>query len=472
MLINSVVLRSFSLGALLIAIRLFFVDLPEQYALLPVLPLFCSFFYLLSDQFIGSKKIDVATLLILALTFVRYCVLSALLFYGNFFAETAWSYTQSCFNNAILLMIYEAFAIFLAIVFANEVCLSKPQNYILIQRETVEKGFVFLALFFIVIIFFVYPDTSKLFNSILELNQLEFTQGTRINKADAGAIKRIMLTLFSVVFFILRIVFPVYILKTFSQKFKSSFLFIFVALFFVLLQFIFITATFAESIVCSLTILLCANKINPIAGRKLVRVSPMFVAGIIIVYFYIRYLVSLSSPYKSMYSGNGFGEYLSALLNAYFTGPFNVAGSLMPVVDHFWDVFYSTFVGTIPFNSTIFGTRGVSIQSVYNLFNHSYGQIPSSIGDGYYFLGALFSPVFSFFLTFFSVLLCRKANFTKSYWMYLAYIFSSIVFALGIAMYNEHISLSWFNQGAVPMFLFAFLCEKRIYLKRKYESKG
>ena len=472
MLVNSFVLRIFSLVAMLIAIRLFFVDLPEQYSLLPALPFFCSFLYLLTDQFIGKKKIDVATLLILTLTFVRYCILSALMYYGNFYAETSWSHTQEYFNNAIVLMIYEAFFILLALVSANEICLDKPRDIFLIERDFVEKSLVASLLLFIVAVFAVYPDTSNLFNSILQLNQLEFTQGTRIDKADVGAIKRIVQTLFSVVFFVFRVVFPVYVLNVISRKFKSPSLFICFTLLFVALQFVFITATFAESIVCSLTILLCANKINPDVGRKLVRISPFFVASIVIVYFYVRYLVNLSSPYKSMYSGTNFGEYLCALFNAYFTGPFNVAGSFISIDENFWNVFYSTFVGTIPFNSTIFGTRGVSIQSVYNLFNHSYGQIPSSIGDGFYFFNTFFSPIFSFALTFFSVLLCRKAGFTKSYRMYLAYIFSSIVFALGIAMYNEHISLSWFNQGAVPMFLFAFLCEKRIYLKREYEIKG
>lgn len=462
----------FFLGAMLIAIRLFLVDLPDQYSFLPALPFFCSFLYLLTDQFIGNKKLDVATLLILALTFVRYCILSALLYYGNFYAETSWNYTQECFNNAILLMIYEAFFILFALILANEICLEKPRDVFFIERDSVEKGLIVSALLFIIVVFVVYPDTSNLFNSILQLNQLEFTQGTRIDKADVGAIKRIAQTLFSVVFLVFRVVFPVYVLRECAKKNKSSFIFIFLVLFFITLQFVFITATFAESIVCSLTILLCANRINPNVGKKLVRISPIFVACIIVVYFYVRYLVSLSSPYKSMYNGLGLFECLSVLFNAYFTGPFNVAGSFMPVDDNYWSIFYSTYVGTIPFNTTLLGARGLNVQSIYNMFNHSYGQIPSTIGNGLYFFNSFFSPIFSFLLTFCSVLFCRMAKMTKSYLRYLGFIYSSIILALGIAMYNEHISLIYFNQWFVPISLMAAFCEKKKYLEKVYEIKS
>lgn len=472
MLSNSVILRLFSLGAFLIAVRLFLADLPDQYSFLPILPFFCAIFYLMSDFFVGKKDADVATLLVLSLVFVRCCFLPLLTFYGNFFAETSWNFTQLHFNKAIFLMTYESFAIFFALVLANEVRVDKPRNIVLLERDSVIKPMMVAAFSFIVVVFVLYPETFNLFNSILQLNQLEFTQGTRIDKAEVGSVKRVVLTCFSVIFFVFRVVFPVYVLRECSKKNKSSFVFISLALFFIALQFVFITATFAESIVCSLTILLCANKINPNVGKKLVRISPVFVACVIVAYFYVRYLVSLSNPYKSMYNGVGIFEYLSALFNAYFTGPFNVAGSFMPVDDNYWSVFYSTYVGTIPFNSTLLGARGFNVQSVYNMFNHSYGQIPSTIGNGLYFFNSFFSPVFSFILTFYSVLFCRMAKMTKSYLRYLCFIYSSIIFALGIAMYNEHISLIYFNQWFVPVFLMSVFCEKKMYIEKVYEIKS
>lgn len=472
MLNNGIILRFFAFGALIIALRLFFADLSDEYSFLPILPFFCFFLYLFCDRFIGNKKIDVATLMILCLTFVRYCFLSLILFYGNFFAETSWSFTQDYFNDAVLLMIYESFVIFIALILANEICLDKSKHYVVVERKKITNTIIVSLLLFIILIIIIYPDTLNLFNSIFQLNQLDFTQGTRINKADVGAIKRVLQTLFSVFFLVVRVFFPAYVLKWYSQRHNSSLVFVFLTLFFVAIQFFFITSTFAESIVCSLAILLCANRNNPNAGGKLVRISPVFVASVVFVYFYVRYLVSTSSPYKSMYAGSNIFEHVCALFNAYFTGPFNVAGSFMPVDENYWSIVYSTFVGTIPFNSTLFGARGSSLQPVYNMFNHSYGQIPSTIGDGLYFFNPIFSPVFSFALTFFAILLCRKAESTKSYWMYLAYTFASIVFALGIAMYNEHISLYWFNQCVVPLFLLAFVCEKRIYIKDAYEIKN
>ena len=173
-----------------------------------------------------------------------------------------------------------------------------------------------------------------------------------------------------------------------------------------------------------------------------------------------------------MYQGKTFFEHVCSLVNSYFTGHFNVAGSVMMQNENALDVFKITYLRTIPFNSALLNVTGTPIQTIFNTYNHTFGQISSSVGNGLYFTNALLSPVFSFIMTLLSVIFCKLADLTKSLWVYLAFVFSSVIFSLGIAMYNEQICLFYFNQWFVPVFLMAFICEKRIYLTNTYEIKS
>lgn len=471
MLTNGILLRSCAIISLIIALYLFVVDLPDLYSYLPILPFFCSLYYLLCDRFLGLSKVSVANVLIISLSFVRYSLLSLLMYLGHFFAITSWSATQENFNSAVCLMTYEAFVIFVALIVGNLISFKFSRNYFIIERKTITKIIISLSVLFVLLVLVVYPDTLDIFMSIFQLDQLEFTHGSRIEKADAGSLKRVFQTLFSVIFFLIRVVFPVYMLKIFSEKKMSIIFYIFWTLFFVFLQFIFITSTFAESIICSLLILLCSNKLNSKGGEKLIKMTPFFIIGIFFTFFYVRYLVNLSSPFRSMYQGKSFFEHVCSLVNSYFTGHFNVAGSFMMKNENVFNVFKITYLRTIPFNSTMFNVTGTPIQTIFNTYNHTLGQISSSVGDGLFFTNTLFAPIFSFILTFLSVVFCRLADLTKSLWRYLALIFSSIIFALGIAMYNEQITLFYINQWFVPIFLMSFVCEKRIYTNT-YEIKS
>lgn len=465
MLNNSFIFRFFSVASLFCSGFIFVAELPREYSLLPLLPLVCSLLFFLCGFYLRKSQLDVASVLIAVLMFVRYSFLSLLCLWGDFSAETSWPFTQDHFNDAILLMTYESLAIAVAIILGNIMHVVREKKYVVQENRNISFFIVLGCCLYVVGVILFYPDTMMLFNSFFQMNQLEFTQGSRIEQASVGNVKRIAQTLFSVIFGVTRIIFPVYLIRHVNEKIKSNFLIILMILFAITLQFLFITSTFAESILCSLVIFLAVSKINPNVGRKVIKIAPFFIVAIIVVYFYVRYTVSLSSPYNSMYARSTMSGYLCALFNAYFTGPFNVAGSFMPMDDSFFETFKSTFLSTIPFNTTIFGPRGASIQPIFNAYNHCYGQIPSSIGDGFYFFGFFFSPIYSFLMTFAAVLLSRKASFENTYWYYMAMVYSAIILSLGIAMYNEHISLYWLNQWAAPLFFIAFLSEKKVLIK-------
>ena len=146
-------------------------------------------------------------------------------------------------------------------------------------------------------------------------------------------------------------------------------------------------------------------------------------------------------------------------MNAYFTGADNVAASLRVPRENVFTTFLYELYSGIPFHNTLFGWEGEKFQTIFNDVNRSYGQIPPTIGSGYYFLGEIFAPFFSAMLAFVSIKFSIAANKTKFYFKYMVYTFASIVTALGIAMYDWTIVYSWFTSWILPLIILAYFSE-------------
>ena len=89
----------------------------------------------------------------------------------------------------------------------------------------------------------------------------------------------------------------------------------------------------------------------------------------------------------------------------------------------------------------------------FNSANSTYGQIPTTIGSGYYYFGFLLAPIYSVIFTIMAYKMGVKLNQTSNLISKTRYLFLIITFAMGIIMYNIQITLTIIFSTAVPMYI-------------------
>lgn len=444
-------------------------DLPSYYHLLPVLPFVMFVMSLIASKQIGNMKSNIPALLMFSVTLVRYSVIPFIMIIGGQHTVMKINIASNA-ESAIFLMSYECVAIYIAIIIAFKKFYNRTIAFQQVYTATDVSKYVILMTFYCIVMLVTSPVLLDNYMTIFDLNKEEFTHAGRLEEVSVGSIVRVLRTLYSVVFNMVRIMMPVYIIGICSKRIKSDFTMLLIVFFFVFIQFLMITATFAESIICGLVIMLAVYKLRTSLGQKIVRFAPYAVIGIILVYFTVRYQVSESVNISSSFSGNNIKEYICATVNAYFTGLDNVAASYNLPKDEIVQHFIDSMQITIPFNTTLFGKAGESLPLLYNSINSITGQIPATIGNGYYYFGPILAPLFSFCFAYFGIKYGIMAINTPSYWKYICYCFIAIVFALGLGMYNEVIALGWINGWGIPMLLVVSLSEKHKSKMRFYED--
>jgi oligosaccharide repeat unit polymerase len=251
-------------------------------------------------------------------------------------------------------------------------------------------------------------------------------------------------------FQIIRILLPAYIIRSVCKKNASPKLAFAVLIVFCLLQFFFLTSTFAEAIVACLAIILYYLHLFPSKKKKIIMLIGISTIGIMIVYFAVRYFSKNSSIYDK---SSGPILYMAQIISAYFTGPDNVAAIFNVDKSFGKEAFKAGIIGAIPFNSTLFGDRGNKLQYYYNIYNRAYGQIPPTIGAGYYYFGFILAPIISILFVKLSLVYYDKAQKINKSIKYISEIFCSITFALGTVMYSPSITLAWFFSWGIPMLI-------------------
>ena len=154
-----------------------------------------------------------------------------------------------------------------------------------------------------------------------------------------------------------------------------------------------------------------------------------------------------------LYDKNNPSFYMGRMINAYFTGVDNVSATFNVRSIHKWEAIKADLIRAIPFNSTIFNNIGNKFLYYFNEYNKSYGQIPPTIGVGYYYFGSVLAPIFSILFTKISLIYFDKSNRIKESFKYVATIFCSVIFALGIVMYYPSLTLTWYLGWGVSMLL-------------------
>lgn len=403
---------------------------------------------------------NISKLVIVSLFFVRM-VLLPFLYSRNIDTQLfeGRGSVEAHFSKACFLMAYEYFAVQFVLYFYEHKRPGKKWSFKRIT-STVDISkvlVVFLAVYVLGIAFFL-PQYSESFKTIFRLVDADFAVASSRIEYNIGSMGRILKTLFSMAVQLFRILFPAFLMKQLYDRNSESKGCTFVLVLSCVLQFMFLTSTFAEAIVSCLALVLFYIKLYPERRNKTFLFLGVSTLGMLVLYFVVRYFVNTT---VGLYSkDNGAMSYAAQIINAYFTGVDNVAAIFNIPSGHESEAFRAGVLGAIPFNSTLFGNRGNKLQYFYNLHNNSYGQIPPTIGTGYYYFGTILSPVITCFFVILSMRYYKKSENMEASLRYVAVVFCSVVFALGTVMYSPSITLSWYFSWGIPMLLLTLFTGK------------
>ena len=155
---NKKLLSLFAIPSFIIFGIVSIVDfIPEFYQLISLLPLTNCICYLILILTIGKNKTNVATTLIIPLTFIRYSIIPLLFVLSNY--HSIFSLNNSINGDlAIILMIYENICITLALIFSNRY---KYKNTIKFQKKNdlTLSHITYILLIYCAVIAILFPDS-------------------------------------------------------------------------------------------------------------------------------------------------------------------------------------------------------------------------------------------------------------------------------------------------------------------------
>lgn len=200
-----------------------------------------------------------------------------------------------------------------------------------------------------------------------------------------------------------------------------------------------------------------------------------FIIGCVIVVG-VAFLALL---YMNRFAMDHYGASWSLLLQSYIPSVANTAGvfelgSSYNIGQIFVDVF-----DAIPFKNFIFGDIGnvQSIARIWNSVNGTRGQIISTIGQSYYYVGNILSPILTCLIINFSINIYKKIKSTDNALMLAIYIYLGIYGAATPFVYNGLIFVQCLFQRVAFMVLIAYCStysmKKLEYIKiTSLERKG
>lgn len=451
----------YEVSAMITAIICFYKVDSQYKNLLFVLPF--GFFFLSFIFHTNFRNIDddIAKLLIVSLAFVRLVVLSFLYAFNiNIKLFEGQSSVEMYFSKACLLMVYEYFVVQLTMWLYGHKKASTHWKAIRITSDfDISKILIVFLALYVLGIAFLMPQYSETFKTIFMLAEEDFTvASTDGAEYSVGTIGRIIKTLFSMSVQLFRILFPAFLIRLCYEHNQKSKLCTLILVVSCVLQFMFLTSTFAEAIVSCLSLVLFYTKLFPKRKKGIFLFLAISTVGMAILYFVVRYFVNNTGLYSR---NNGAMAYTAQIINAYFTGVDNVAAIYNISPGHAGESLRAGILGAIPFNSTLFGKRGNKLQFYYNQYNNSYGQIPPTVGTGYYYFGTIFAPVITALFVFLSMRYYKKAEKMDPSLHYVAVVFCCVVFALGTVMYSPAITLAWYFGWGIPMLILTLFDGKK-----------
>ena len=447
------------LSAITVLVILLDLNKPKHYSMLFLLPAAYIIMLFINIGKFRSLLLNYGTVLILLLEFIKLVVSPLFLVMSNY-SEVIELNTAQNTPKAILLLAYEAVAIAAAFRLPSkkrEQSRATSSGY----RNGMKRLHAVMLVYTVILaaMIIISPDVFLSHRTFIGVfTDKKFTHLTLDSVVDnfvGSEFQRYVLMLSR--FFLLpyRLLLPAYLIICikYYKRFKHGKVWSFILSF---TPFLFVNDVIAQSVYFTLFLLFLTIYLYNINYKVTLAVF-IAAAAMVVVYFIGRYAVNVTAD-------SDFLDDMSRRLIAYFSGLNITSGVFNQPIDlpNKFQYFLYDFLTAIPFNKTLLGLdQSISTASLFNSVNSVYGQIPTTIGMSFYYLGPVFAPTYSFVLAFAAKRFGEKLKAETIPLYYVVYLYMLFILALGICMYNIEIACNTIVQVILPIFIITKLCFKR-----------
>ena len=455
-------MRHLLILSLFVAISLFaalFVflqkDPPEGYEFLFFLPFSFALVSLLFNKLYRYIPDNLAISLMIFLFFCRMVLSPCALCLGNYTATINLDVKYNLFH-AIMLMVYELVMVFATLFFVNQSKQSKIDTVINGSLDSLsistKRKYAFCILISLVILsvcFYVSPFLKEMYRPITKIgDELFANYEDSLFIAEYAKSFVIRFTMVVGMYFMraMLIIFPAFVIVCCSE-YKNAFSRI-ISLLCCVLPLFFIDGVIARSLIYAICLFLLRERLfNTNKMERGIIFAGVMGVGAVLLWWNYFYVNTTLTMYESM----------SGRLSAYFSSVNNIAGvfNLPNDLGYRIKYFFYDFMLSIPFGHTIFGINDFSVSEFFNYYNHTKGQIPTTIGMGYFYFGDVFAPLYSMlfaYLAYVSFFKLKNSSGNNPF-QYIRYLYSTFVFCMGVVMYNISITMVIVFGILIPMYI-------------------
>lgn len=389
--------------------------------------------------------------------FFKLVIIPIFLVIGNNYSLLRNVEVYKNMNFGILLTSYEWFCIsfFLYILSKKKVSIITEEK---IKLNSKIKIIVFLLLTIVIIIAFFNSEVLGFSFSIFDFDN---TRHLKIRKMQEN-VSKINYIIYIYCFEYLKYLLPVYVLGS-LEKTKSKILKILIVILDIILILILSGSTLAETIIVLIVFVILVVNIYFFKYKKIIYTSIFSVIGILSIL-----LLGIKSITIMQINNLTIFDYMSAILQGYFSGPINVAtalsikkeinGIILMLIDFVKGIiilnpFFKDFSSSIElFNQTFYNSTRIK------------DQIIPMIGQLYLYFGFLLSPCLLFFIIKLSIFFENQSKNSADLFSKFMFIYLSVFLSMSIIMYNLSIVVS--KLFMLSIFIIIYLIENNIRRKK------
>ncbi len=479
---NTSTLLNFALiifSLLTIFLIIFDFSKPEYYNALFLLPLTFIFISVVYSKLYKLIPSNLGVSLILALFFVRMVLSPFFMCLGSYQVTINHNIDQNTIY-AIGLVCYEALLVFFFLYYVNFMKTSKVNigNVTLKKNESRKstrifsfefsknKQFIIYSaliasiLILIIISVIIVPDILSGFRPITDMvnpNFSSFEDAYLVTKFGTTFIKKLAIVVGIYLIRAICILLPTYVLVVISKLNNQSIMNKILSWLVCFIPLLCVGGTIAQSLIYVVVLILLRSFLYPSKNTYKI----LFAVGATCCIFIFAYWTMR----EIMTEGEDFLGDFSKRFSAYFSGVNIVSGTFnMPITaKNQITYFIYDYLSTMPFGNTVFGLDS-SIPSIHVFFNNcnlTQGQIPTTIGMGYYYFGFLFAPIYSLIFAIVVNLFSIKIYRVRNPFTIMRYLLTIIWFSMGIVMYNIEITLTNYFTIILPLYIMELVSFKR-----------
>ena len=441
----------------------------NEYRWLFLLPLsYCALNVLFVRIFSNRAFNSFAIVLIHGFYFIRI-VLAPLVFAMSGFGFPFKNKANATLS--IVLMIYEMSMVYMVVlVWSSKISKTVSKEMIIDDRIYSRCKIILLCIAIVLMgLLVLNPNSILLYRSGLGFFDYEFTgfTSTEIIRQYSGSIvSKFAIVTFRYVFNISRVIIPCIIamMMKYKQKRESRIILVTLVAIFVF-DFLIMDDTLAYSICYSLIILVFLSRL--LDNKRIFNNALFVAAGLVVLFFVARFVLS-QAVFKREGINTNPVEYISRILQSYFSGITNIGASLNMDSSNIFErgkYFIYEILRGVPYASTLFGLDDTSLGSYFNTVNGSVGQIVPLLGSSKFYFGYALAPVLSCFLVSIGLKANRNLVRYSNPFQAISLITISLYATLGISMYSLEIVCVGFFCIAFPIFILGKIINKLMGLR-------